>query len=74
VTWITIPLKIMGRLSDSDYIKYMIPLKFGFVTFDHFIYPTISSYLLHNRAAETSKREIEKMFSSTYSNLSEINL
>lgn len=63
-----------GQTQRFRLYQYMIPLKFGFVTFDHFIYPTISSYLLHNKAAKASKREIEKMFISTYSNLSEINL
>lgn len=49
---------------------YMIPLKFGTVTFAHFAYDSVSSYLLLNRKSEYSKETIEKAFIETYETLS----
>jgi hypothetical protein len=63
-----------GQTQRFRLYQYMIPLKFGAITFKHFTYPAISSYLLYNRKATSSKDAIEQMFKSTYSNLSEINL
>ncbi len=49
---------------------YMIPLKFGTVTFAHFAYDNVSSYLLLNRMSEHSKASIEKVFIEAYETLS----
>lgn len=48
---------------------YMIPLKFGELTFEHIAYDAISGYLLYNRKATTPKEAIEEMFKTTYENL-----
>lgn len=63
-----------GQTQRFRLYQYMIPLKFGSVTFEHHVYPAVSSYLLYNRSAIASKNEIEIMLRSTYTNLSEINL
>ncbi len=38
---------------------YMIPLKFGTVTFNHYAYDEISSYILHNKNSAKTKKEVE---------------
>lgn len=53
---------------------YMIPLKFGYITFNHIAYDIISSYLLHNKNSSSSRGEIELIFKETYQNLYEINV
>ena len=56
--------------------RYFASKRFGQTTFAHYEYPLISSYLLLNRSSgRTSLREREliKMFSETYNNVSEIN-
>lgn len=63
-----------GQTQRFRLYQYMIPLKFGLKTFEHFAYVAISSYLLYNRAAGSTKEDIEIMFKSTYTDLSEINL
>ena len=63
-----------GQTQRFRLYEYMIPLKFGPITFEHYIYPAVSSYLLYNRASVASKEEIETMLRTTYPNLAEINL
>jgi hypothetical protein len=63
-----------GRTQRFRLYQYMIPLKFGTITFDHFAYEAISSYLLYNRNASSTREDIEQMFKGTYTDLSEINL
>lgn len=53
---------------------YMIPQKFGFLTFEHFAYDEISCYLLRNRNANALKEEIERMLQQTYTNLDEFTI
>jgi hypothetical protein len=53
---------------------YMIPMKFGVVTFEHHAYDDISCYLLRNRHALSSRKEMETMFQDVYVDLSEVNL
>ncbi len=52
--------------------RYMIPLKFGHVTFEHIAYDTISCYLLYNKNAPEPRTEIEQMFKNTYGDLYDI--
>ncbi|GGH82197.1 hypothetical protein HNQ91_005744 [Filimonas zeae] len=54
--------------------KYMIPIKFGFRTFNHIAYDIISSYLLHNRNSESNQSDIENMFKNSYTNLYSLTL
>jgi hypothetical protein len=63
-----------GQTQRFRLYEYMIPLKFGTNTFDHFAYAEIRIYLLYNRASGSTKAEIINMFSDTYTDLSEINL
>lgn len=63
-----------GQTQRFRLYQYMIPLKFGTVTFEHFAYPAVSSYLLYNRSATSSRTDIENMFRTTYINLSDVNL
>ena len=56
--------------------KYFASRRFGQTTFAHYEYPLISSYLLLNRKSgriPLRERELIKMFSETYNNISEIN-
>lgn len=53
---------------------YMIPLKFGSLTFEHHAYDEISCYLLCNRHTHFSKTVIEQMFQNTYTNFSELTI
>jgi hypothetical protein len=49
--------------------SYLIPLKFGDITFEHVAYDNISCYLLHNRNSEFSKESIEQMFKFNYNSI-----
>ena len=51
---------------------YIIPIKFGHVTFDHFAYDSISSYLLYNKRSMAVKEDLENMFRRTYNTLDEL--
>lgn len=63
-----------GQTQRFRLYQYMIPLKFGSITFEHYVYPAVSSYLLYNRSAIASKTEVETMLKKTYTNLSDVNL
>ncbi len=54
--------------------KNIVSIKFGTLTFTHYEYEQISSYLLvnNNCNASVSEKRIKKMFSSTYNNLPDL--
>ena len=54
--------------------KNIVSIKFGTVTFTHYEYEKISSYLLVNNNCNkaVSEKRIKKMFSSTYNNLPDL--
>lgn len=55
--------------------KHIIALKFGTITFAHYEYEKISSYLLINKNCDNvqkKEKELVKMFSLTYHNLPDI--
>lgn len=54
--------------------KRIVSIKFGTVTFTHYEYEQISSYLLINNSNEVALQEekIRKMFSTTYHNLPDL--
>ena len=49
--------------------SYMIPLKFGPGTFEHYAYDQISCYLLYNKISNSPKTAIENMFINCYRTL-----
>jgi hypothetical protein len=69
-----IPIEEIQQTQRFRLYEYLIPLKFGKITFEHYSYPAISCYLLYNKSSLASKQEIEGVFKSTYQNLSEISL
>lgn len=54
--------------------QYMIPIKFGVLTFGHFAYDVVSSYLLYNKKTSIPKSYIEETLKDTYQTLAEVNL
>lgn len=48
---------------------YLMPLRFGSATFEHYSYPSISSYMLYHRNAPKHRSEIENMLKDTYEGL-----
>lgn len=55
--------------------RYISPLKFGMITFAHFEYEAISSYILVNRSCpdiDAKEREIVNMLSDTYNTLLDV--
>lgn len=53
---------------------YMIPVKFGEITFQHIAFEKASCYILHNRKSILAIAEIEEMFKATYPSLVEWHL
>ncbi|MBO9570832.1 MAG: hypothetical protein J7497_01270 [Chitinophagaceae bacterium] len=48
---------------------YMIPVKFGELTFEHIAYEKTSCYILRNKQSPATINEIENLFKATYPSL-----
>lgn len=48
---------------------YMMPVKFGELTFEHIAYEKASCYILRNRQSSVTIEEIENIFKATYPSL-----